>query len=348
MRMIATKNIREGQYLASSLYNDMGSLLLAKGSRLNNNLKKKIENCGYSNVYIVDEYTKEEIEFTIRPELEQEMLKKAVEIRSKYPNISKLKEVVDDVVEEILQSNHTLLNLINVSIYDDYTYKHSLNTMILAVLTGKEYGLSKHRLKALGLGALIHDLGKTLIPESILNKPGRLSEKEYEQIKRHPKEGYYLANENDDISPTSKICILQHHERWDGSGYPYGLKGEDMHLYSRIVSVADVYEALVANRPYREGVRPQEAWELIAGGGGTDFDPTIAKIFVESVNPYPPNTLVKLSNGLEGVVLSHEFNLFNFPKIEVYTSKKTSVIVDLLKERTVVIDKVIDRFTFED
>jgi len=155
--------------------------------------------------------------------------------------------------------------LVKITDHDLYTYTHSVNVGILSLLLAKRYlgSFSDHDLRELGVGFFLHDLGKTRIDPAILNKQGRLTEKERLEVQKHPQDGFDILKEVDQVSHESKTIILQHHERDDGSGYPNGLKGDEIHLYARICSLADVYDALTCDRPYRNKLSPFMALKLI-------------------------------------------------------------------------------------
>ncbi len=161
--------------------------------------------------------------------------------------------------------------------WDTYTYKHSLNVQQLSLLLGIRASFTENELKQLGHGALLHDIGKLEIPHSILLKPGVLTDEERAEIQTHPERGYSLVDV-EGLSTESRTIILQHHENWDGSGYPNGVMKHEIHPFSQIVSVADVYEALIAWRVYAKPKTASEAIEIIAGLAGKKFNPEIIKL----------------------------------------------------------------------
>jgi len=179
--------------------------------------------------------------------------------------IGQFKQSVAGVVDLILSEDATNNYLLNITSYDYDTYIHSVNVGVLAISLAKVVlkKENKHDLNALGAGFFLHDLGKIHIPESIINKPGKLTGEEIQIMRRHPDMGFNLLLETKQISEESKLVVLQHHERFNGTGYPKKLRGEDIHIYGRICSVADVFDALVSKRPYKSQLSHFEALKLM-------------------------------------------------------------------------------------
>ena len=157
--------------------------------------------------------------------------------------------MVDQIIDELLADLSVLVNLTDIRTFDDYTFASLSNVSVLAIMTGITMGYNDLQLKELGVGAILHDLGKIRIDKSILSKTGELSKEEYEEVKRHPVYGFEILRQYQDVSLLSANVAFQHHERWDGSGYPRGLSGENILEYARIVAACDVYDALLADRP---------------------------------------------------------------------------------------------------
>jgi HD-GYP domain-containing protein (c-di-GMP phosphodiesterase class II) len=202
-----------------------------------------------------------------------------------------------------MRSNpHAVLNMANIYTTDGLLYHHSVNVALMSTAIGIAYGLTEKQLIDLGVGAMLHDVGKLEIPPDVLNKPGRLTPEEYEIIKNHAMRGYDILRVQDDISAVVAHVALEHHERVDGTGYPRGLTGREMHTFGKIAAVADVYEALTANRVYRQGHLPHNALEFLLGACGTHFDQEIVQLFLRSVAVYPIGMTVHLNTGEMGVV----------------------------------------------
>jgi len=169
-----------------------------------------------------------------------------------------------------------------LEIYDQYTKNHSTNVAKIAKKIGKAINLSDQVTGQIYYAGLVHDIGKALISKEILNKKGKLSKEEFEIIKKHPGDAYKALKKSKELNNIANI-VLQHHERWDGNGYPNGLKGEDIYLESRIMAIADSYDAMTSDRPYRKALSKQEAIDEIRKNAGKQFDPKIAIIAIDKV-----------------------------------------------------------------
>lgn len=220
--------------------------------------------------------------------------------------------------------------------YDNYTYMHSINVALLSYAIGTIMKLEGEKLRRLVLGALLHDIGKLTIPVSIINKPTALSDEEYYLVKTHPSRGFQRSS--DFFLPRSVLAtILEHHERWDGSGYPKGISQEQIHPYAQIVAVADVFDALIADRPYRPGFPPYHAIEMVLKGSERDFNPEVIHAFLHAIQIYPENSLVTLNSGESGVVIGHSFPHPTRPVIRIlFDANGNPVehekIIDLIKD----------------
>ncbi len=230
--------------------------------------------------------------------------------------ISDLSKVVDAIMDSIVESPAAALALSDLAAADQYTHRHSVNVAALGLVLGREMmvksGWTDWRgeqrfdnldgeLAKLGMGLLLHDIGKMSIPSEILNKPAALDEEEWALIRTHPDAGAELLSA-ESISPVVRNVVRQHHERWDGSGYPAGLVGRQISEFARITAVADVYDAMTSNRPYKTAMKPCEAVQVIGDGNGTAFDPDVVTAFRRIVFPYPVGTDVTLPDGRAGVV----------------------------------------------
>lgn len=220
-------------------------------------------------------------------------------------DIDAIGNTTEELIDELASKKDILINIADIKMYDDYTYHHSLSVAIMAIAIGLEMGYDRHKLDELGIAGLLHDIGKVSVPIEIINKKGRLTEEEYNIVRLHP---VYAAEHLKARKLVSDDCcagIIGHHERWDGLGYPMHLKGEQIHEYARILAVADVYDALTSNRPYRVPAPPNEAIEFIMGGMYSHFDENVVKAFLRKVAPFPTGSRVKLSNGETACVIKN-------------------------------------------
>lgn len=180
-------------------------------------------------------------------------------------NISATKRAVANVVDLILRDMETSQHMMMITDHDYQTYTHSVHVGILSICLAKNIFKHSdgHDLHELGAGFFLHDLGKVRIDQGIINKPGKLTDEEMDEIKRHPKLGFSILHETKQMTMESKIIVLQHHERYDGTGYPHGINGKNLHIYGKICSIADVYDALTTNRPYRSKIPPFEGLKIM-------------------------------------------------------------------------------------
>lgn len=339
MRYIKSDSLKAGMALGRSIYGPNGELILAKKLVLKPEYIEKIQNMGYNGLYIDDELSKEiEIRDVIQPELRQMAVKVLRENFCTYKDdaaflldeeAEMIKEIVTEIVEDIISQNEIMLNMVDLKVYDNYTYYHSVNVAALAVSIGLEMGLNKDSLKELGIAAILHDIGKKVIPEEILHKPGKLTTEEFEVIKRHPTVAYDSLKESRSISSVARVAILQHHERFDGTGYPLGRKGTEISMFARILSVADVYDALASKRSYHDAWPPSDALEYIMAGSGSQFDPDIVMAFSRKVAIYPIGTIVELSNGKFGMVVQNYPEYNSRPKVKIIGEEQEEEYYDL-------------------
>ncbi len=344
MRYVPVKHLRSGHKLASDLVLSRNRILLRKGRVLSDSLIKKIGELGYQGLYIDDEISKglfvndvvnTELKMTLKNEL-QSLLDST---NTNRPNSLKLRmktidKLLQYTIDEMLHSDQIMVNMVDLRTYDDYTYSHSLNVAILSIIVGITIGYSKKELHSLAVGALLHDTGKMFVDKEILNKPARLTTDEFDEMKRHSELGYNYLCDNIDIPEESKMTALQHHEQFSGQGYPYGLSGDEIHSFSRIIGVVDVFDALTADRPYRKAMLPSDALEYIMGGYSTMFDPNVVSALTRKIAPYPIGTCVKLSSEQIGIVVKNYENASLRPVVKLLIDgKPTEKYIDLANDR---------------
>lgn len=220
------------------------------------------------------------------------------------------KTLAANIVDKLLDREDVLMDIMEIKSYDNYTYSHSMNVCILSVLIGRQYGLSLNRLTDIALCGLLHDVGKVDIPIEIINKRGPLTNEEFEIVKAHPSLGVERLRKCYNISREVLEGIQCHHEKYDGTGYPYKYKGDRLPLFAKILSVADVYDALTSQRSYRGAWMPCDAIEYIMAQADIQFDRDIIDCFLHIVCAYPTGTIVRLSEGsLAVVVKNHPENV---------------------------------------
>lgn len=252
--------------------------------------------------------------------------------------IGETASLVEEISQSITRNPGALLSLARLKTKDDYTYLHSVAVCALMIALGKQIGVEEDLLQSLGMAGLLHDIGKMAVPDEILNKPGKLTDQEFDVIKSHPVRGWEVLKASDGIDEIALDVCRHHHERVDGKGYPDNLSSDDMSLYAKMGAVCDVYDAITSDRSYKNGWEPAESIRKMAEWKDGHFDETVFNTFVKTVGIYPTSTLVKLSSGRLGVVTDQsEKNLLK-PKVKVFFSStsKTHIptkIIDLTQSQ---------------
>ncbi|HWQ62513.1 MAG TPA: HD-GYP domain-containing protein [Negativicutes bacterium] len=252
--------------------------------------------------------------------------------------LAEIIRLVDDLLAEVVKDQRLYIELNLMRSHDNYTYVHSVNVALLSSLIGREMGLTGETLRQLVLGALLHDLGKVKIPAAIINKSSALSDEEYAIIRQHPEMGLEMLRE---VTLPDEVlaAVVQHHERWNGKGYPARLKSRQIDPFAQIVAVADVFDAVAADRPYRPSLPPYHAIELVINGRSGDFAPSVLDAFTEAVVVYPRNSTVTLSSGETGVVVDINPRAPTRPRVQVLFDPagrpaESLQIIDLLRDLT--------------
>lgn len=212
--------------------------------------------------------------------------------------------LVSDMADNIMVNPHAMMWLTYLKQRHEYTMTHSVNVCILALTFGRHLQLARETLEILGLGALLHDIGKLRIPSEILDKPGRLTPDEFEVMKKHPSEGFSILKDDKYIHPDALEIVHHHHERISGTGYPDRLASESIHFLTKVVSIVDVYDAITSDRCYHDGISPYKALQNIYKWAEAQFDKKLVEEFMSCMGVYPIGSIVELNNGRIGIVIS--------------------------------------------
>ncbi|MEW5905083.1 MAG: HD-GYP domain-containing protein [Pseudomonadota bacterium] len=238
--------------------------------------------------------------------------------------VSEAAPLVDEISRSITRNPEAFINLTRLKTKDDYTYMHSVAVCALMIALGKQLGLHEDELKEVGLAGLLHDVGKMMVDQDVLNKPGKLTDEEFALMKDHPRRGWELLKDSSEITAVALDVCLHHHERMDGKGYPDQLAGEQISLYARMGAVCDVYDALTSNRCYKNGWEPAETIRKMAEWRNGHFDERVFQAFVKTIGIYPSGTLVRLKSGRLAIVMEQTEKSLLTPIVKVFFSTKSN------------------------
>jgi len=349
MRRIPITRVKPGDIVGYPIFRMDEAILINTGVKLTESYIQHLKELGITHIYIQDEISQDIIiTDPISIQTRTEALKAIADnfyrsYRGLPLDVESVRKTVDKIIDEILTNDFILLNLQDIKSFDNYIFSHSLSVTLLSILMGKNLGYNKRFLRDMGIGCMLHDIGKLDISKEILEKPERLTEEEYEIVKFHTNYGYRrIIDQDEGLPATSAHVALEHHERLNGSGYPRGLKGEEIHIFSRIASIADVYDAMTSDRIYRPAYPPHEAVEFIMGGSGSLFEYNLVKSFLKSIAPYPVGDIVLLNTQEVGIVVDVNRDFPLRPVVRVIEGDGWRD-VDLTKETTKFIRESLEK-----
>lgn len=310
MRYVPIYCLREGMRLGRNIYSSDGVTLLTKDVRLTDEYIKSLEKLGVNGVYIEDTVSYDiAIKSVISDELRVQAVKSIKGIYNDPSNVSNsittVENLAKSIIYEILNNKNIMVNMVDIKTFDDYMYSHSVNVAVLSSVIGMAMHLDNTKIEKLTASALLHDIGKVFMPKDIVNKVEKLTKEEEKLYKCHPEKGYRYIKQYYTVPVTTYVGILQHHERYDGYGYPDGKRGEEISKFGRVLCLCDAYDNLVSERPNKKAYLPSDAIEYIMANNGQIFDPKLVKIFLRRVAPYPLGTILKLSNGERAIVIGN-------------------------------------------
>ena len=340
---VQREKIEVGMQLGESIKDSMGRVMIENGVYLDEYQIRYIKEKMYPGIYTyrfvddkavpIPEATKKIIRQHRKPDRAKIQLSAQVkqQLEERMNHIfehtededftSNSLDIFGELESAIFKNDAVAIDVNMIKISDEYTFKHSVDVAAISMMIGREYGMAKEEIHHLGITGLLHDVGKAKIPNEILNKPGKLTDEEFETIKNHSLYGYEILKEKNNFSALILDGVLHHHEKMNGLGYPDKLLGKDISLFSRILSVADIFDALVTKRPYKGPISGREAMEMILALG-SELDNTVIQSFIESVILYPVDSIVELSNGEMAKVVENNKRYPTRPKVvEIQTGK---------------------------
>ncbi|MBF0456466.1 MAG: HD-GYP domain-containing protein [Nitrospirae bacterium] len=242
-------------------------------------------------------------------------------------DVETVKQIVPQMTDSIFRNKDALIGLSRIKSVDEYLFFHSVSVCVLMVSLGHSLDISREEIDQIGVGALLHDIGKVKVNQDILNKPGRLTDDEFGKIKDHVTFGYEILKQIPSIPEPALIVTHQHHERFDGTGYPNKLRGDGLSVYGQMASVVDVYDALTSDRCYHKGMQSTDALRKIFEWSQFHFNPSIVQHFIRCVGVYPIGTLVRLDNHRLGVVIESGKDALTKPKVRVMFNLKSKCFI---------------------
>lgn len=334
MRLVEFEQLRPGMINGQHLYGPNGELLCKQGTELKELYLNKIKGYGIPHLYIIDALSEDvEVHCTISQEVKNEAYRNIKKLytailqktNSYHSVMQECLNSVDKITEDIIAEKIDLFDIFDIKMMDEYVYQHPVNVAIISIIIGKSLSLSSLELYRLGLGAFLFDVGQMFVPQDILNKKTTYTDSDIKAMQKHTENGYRFAKDEFNLPMKSYLAILQHHERYDGTGYPNGKKGKEISEYGRIVAIADVYDALSSRKPYREAMSPVMAFKAILEGANKEFDPDIVKIFASKICPYPLGFTINLPDKRTGIIQQN------------YTDRPFNPLVKIIMENDVIL-----------
>ena len=330
MHVVSLDKIVSGSKLGKALYSADGRILLGRGVDLTGKYLNRLTEMGYYSIFVSDDFDDEvELNDGIQDSTRnfaigqvKSLFKSTMEGNGDGNNFdlkNGIENITDSIINDITGNDNLMIDLYSLKTHDDYTFQHSVNVCVLAIVLGIKAGLNGIELRELAKGAMLHDIGKMHTPFEILTKDSLLTDEEYEIVKRHTNEGFSFLLNDSNVSPKIAIVAYQHHERFDGTGYPDGIGGDQMHIYSKIVAIIDTYDALTSDRVYRKRYNNDQALNIIYKESEGKFEPDLLKLLRNCVARYTSGSLVRLKTGETAIVLRNNASILNQPIIKLLT-----------------------------
>lgn len=340
MQRVTLDEIKPGMYLSQPLIATDGTVLLHEGIEMKERYIQYLRNKGITSLFIG---SPEALGATENPEdfygaaRQREAVESAWEIINDFHvgkgiHLDGVKAIVSDLVDQLGHHPENMIHLLDIRRKEEYMFSHAVNTCILAVMTGIALGYDAKQLEELGLAAILHDIGKIKFSRHLaLQFPDYLTKKEKEEYRRHPFYSLEILRGNPTLSVNVINACFQHHERWNGSGYPMGLKGDAISTYAQIISIADAYDRLIAGMPHRLPTPIYYAVAILNKAAGEYFNPALIEVFTQNVAIYPLGKTVRLNNRQTGLILGVGLKGKTTPVVRITSSQDTSQMNQLVE-----------------
>ena len=352
MQRVSVGFLEAGMVAARNVHSAEGRLLVTKDTVLSEAMVANIQKTSLGSIYVRNPLFQDiEAEEVVTEDNRRKAvmaLKSAVTgyQKTKVLDIQPLKKVLRELVVEIIRNRDSMIHQLDMRTYQDYIYAHSVNTCVLSVLIAVNLDYPEGKLTDLALGTMLHDIGMMMLPDALLMKMGNLTPEESKQVQQHPEDGFNILRTVREIPITVAHIAYQHHERVDGKGYPRNLTADKILEFAKVAAVADTFDALVSDRPYRKGMVPHEAYEVMMALADSYVDRDILHLFLTHVAIYPVGAVVQLDNGQHGVVTKVLPRLQTRPQVRLLTDQQGNLLseqteIDLTQHLTLMISRVL-------
>lgn len=360
MHKLSIKYLRPGMITGQSVYHLNGTFLLTRGTLLTEAYIERLKTLGITSIYVTSVNTALHIEPTADILQEQTRVRAIKDIYDTFKkcrltntvDMKLLKNTVNAIVRDLTENEKNLVQVSDIRLHDTYTFSHCVNVSVLAAMLATKLEFSPKRLKEITLGGLLHDIGKIETPNTILNKPGALTPSEMAIVRMHPEDGFRILSLSNQFSPEIMHIAFEHHEKMDGSGYPRNLSKDDIHEFSRIVAIADVYDALTSERAYKKPYKPHLAYNIMTKCSAGHFDADFLKVFFENIAIYQIGTILHISYGYAIVTKINQGNTLR-PIIHLFADNNKKLLpkpihIDLSMEERININHELDEIQLID
>lgn len=340
MRSITLDEIQPGMYLSKPLIAADGTVLLHEGIEMKARYIQYLRNKGITALFVGDP----EITATVETAADlydakhiQEAMAVAREAVTQFRvgqgiHLNQVKDMVSDLITQLGQKPENMIRFLDIRRKEEYMFSHAINTCILSIMTGLALGFEPKQLDELALAAMLHDVGKIKFPRRLaMQYPDYLTKSDKEEYWRHPLYSAEILRQDESLSEEIVNACFQHHERWNGSGYPMGLKGDAISEYAQIISIADVYDRLISGMPHRKPTPVYYAVAILNKAAGEYFNPDMVDVFTQSVAIYPMGKMVRLNDHQSGIILGVDFKSKTIPVVRITSSSDSSHINQLVE-----------------